>query len=824
MLDSLSGAPDGRRRRCSVVGGVLLLLFSAINAYASDAPASIAEATEGYEHHPGFLDLYFSADEHKLYLAVPARGTDALYVNYLAAGVGSNDIGLDRGQIGNTRYVELQVRGDRVLIVQPNLDYRARSDNPDERRAVTEAFASSVLAALPIKARDDQQVLADLTDFAISDVHGVATRLKASKQGTYQLDSSRSLVLGDGLAAFEQNTVVEALLTFSGQEPGRFVQDVTPTPQALSVRIRHDFVAAPPPGFRSRAYHPRSGGFSRSYLDYASTLDQPLRKQIVVRHRLQLDPQSGKTVEPIVYYVDRGAPEPIRSALMEGASWWSTAFTNAGYADGFRVELLPEGVSPLDIRYNVIQWVHRATRGWSYGWGVIDPRTGEIVKGHVTLGSQRVRQDQLIAQALTAPFGEGGDSGAAARELALARLRQLAAHEVGHTLGLAHNFAASGQDDASVMDYPHPNIRLQASGIIDLSQAYSVGAGRWDLHAIDYLYRNFAEGDEQDGLQSIIKNSAHLAYLSDADSRSPSTAAPNAHLWDNGRDPLARLDELMRIRQGALNSFSADVLPPGSPLYEAEARLVPVYLLHRYQLEAVAKLVGGVDYRYGLRGEPVPSPTPVAAARQQQAIKAVLDASSVERLVLAEHILAMMQPPDSESSRTREYFTHGTGRVFDPLAPVRAGAQLSAQLLLDPHRAQRLVAQHARDRSLPSLDELLRQVAQRCIQMETVSASSEDEATVTWRFTGENPRGLASREIAWTFTRELQRLSIDPSASQAVRTATMDTLRGLQRWASERTYSSSFARQLEAELMRFLEEPESELIGPRHPIPPGSPI
>jgi hypothetical protein len=789
----------------------VLLLATASPAAAAaeqaEPPPSISAFTEGDRHLPGFLDLYWSADDGKVRIAVPTGGRDALYVNYLAAGIGSNDIGLDRGQIGNTRFVRFEVRADRVLIVQPNLDYRAGSDNPDERRAVDEAFATSVLAALPVVARDDDRVLADLTELAITDVHGVADRLASTGQGSYQPDTARSAVIGEALAAFPRNTIVESLLTLTGTDTGDYLDSVTPSSEAVSVRIRHEFIAPPPDGFRRRQYHPRSGGFARRYIDYAVPLSAPLEQRMVVRHRLERDSSTGRTVEPIVYYVDRGAPEPIRSALLEGASWWSEAFAAAGFPDGFRVELLPEGVSPLDIRYNVIQWVHRATRGWSYGWGVIDPRTGEIIKGHVTLGSQRVRQDQLIGEALTAPFGASGDGGQAARALALARLRQLAAHEVGHTLGLAHNFAASTQQNASVMDYPHPYVRLDGDGNVDLSAAYSTSIGSWDRHAISYLYTPFEPQREAAGLRAILARGANLVYLSDADARSPATGATSlGHVWDNGEDAIARFDELMAVRERALQGFSSAVLREDAQLYEAEARLVPVYLLHRYQFGAVVKLIGGADYAYGLRGERPATPTPVPAARQQAALDALLAALSPDALKLDRNVLAVMGPPGPESDRSREYFTHHSGRLFDPLAPARAAAQLGAQLLLDPTRAQRLLNQHMLDEELPGLTGYLDRITGELVRIDVT----------------EDYTGMVTREVAWTVVHELQRLSIDDAASQPVRTAARHALATVLDWAERN--SDPYSRRLHAMLAEFLEEPDAELIGPRHPVPPGSPI
>jgi uncharacterized protein DUF5117/uncharacterized protein DUF4953 len=469
---------------------------------------TILEKTAGTEKFAGYFNLYWDAKQGKLWLEIDKWGTEFLYQSGLSAGIGSNDIGLDRGQLGATRIVRFERSGPKILLLQENLDYRAVSNDADERRAVRDSFAESALWGFTVAAEEKDHALVDATEFFLRDAHGVPAALRRTKQGAYHLDASRCAIYHPQTRNFPLNTEVEATLTFAGDDPGQWVHQVTPSPESITVREHHSFVQIPPPGYKPRAYDPRSSFFGITYMDYAAPISEPIVKRFIARHRLEKkDPKAAvsEPVQPIVYYLDRGAPEPIRSALLEGARWWNQAFEAAGYKNAFRVELMPEGSDSMDLRYNVIQWVHRATRGWSYGAGVIDPRTGEIIKGHVTLGSLRVRQDYLIAEGLLAPYGKGRPVSPKMQEMALARLRQLAAHEVGHTLGLMHNYSASTVNRSSVMDYPPPYVKLGADGTPDLSEAYATGIGEWDKVSIAFGYQDLPPGaDEHAALNKIL--------------------------------------------------------------------------------------------------------------------------------------------------------------------------------------------------------------------------------------------------------------------------------------------------------------------------------
>lgn len=678
------------------------ILFTA-NLWAQTP--SITEKTEGLTKTEGFFDYYYDDNEAKLWLEVDKLNFEFLYANYLAAGVGSNDIGLDRSQQGGQRVVYFEKRGPKLFMIQPNLNYIARSDNELEKKSVREAFASSVLAAFKIEAASDNSYLIDLTPFLIRDAHDVIGRLRGRGEGNYSLDKNRSTIYEEGTFNFPKNTEFETMLTFAGSNPGRQVRSVVPSPTSITVRQHHSFVELPDDDYEPRMYDPRGGFYPTSFMDYASPIDEPMMIQFINRHRLEKknpEAEISEAVEPIVYYLDNGTPEPVRSALLDGARWWNEAFEAIGYKDAFQVRVLPDDAHPLDIRYNVINWVHRSTRGWSYGGSVVDPRTGEIIKGNVLLGSLRVRQDYMIATGLLAPFEEGAEENPEMMEMALARIRQLSAHEIGHTLGIYHNFAASVNGRESVMDYPHPKVDIK-NGELDLSDAYDTGMGEWDKVTIAFGYQDFPDGvDEAEALNEILEN-AHsdgLKYISDSDARPQGGAHPFAHLWDYGTDVTSQLSHVLEVRKIALENFGEASIPAGTAMTKLHDVLVPIYLFHRYQLEGTVKLIGGLDYSYKIKGDNQPTPEIVDLRTQEKALDEMLKAINPEVLALPENVLELIpvRPPGMPS--TRELFRGNTGPAMDALGIAQTAADVPLSLILHPQRANRLVEYHARDNNL----------------------------------------------------------------------------------------------------------------------------
>ncbi|MEM6457087.1 MAG: zinc-dependent metalloprotease, partial [Acidobacteriota bacterium] len=661
-----------------------------------------------------------------------------LMIDALVRGLGSNPVGLDRGRLGPGRVVHVRRFGRQVLFEMPNLSYRAVSDNPAEARAVAESFATSVVWGATIEARDpDGRALVDLSSFLVRDSVGVSSALRQADQGTYALDAARSAVDLDAARIFPDNAVFDAVLTFglaSGQDAGIEVEATAPDPSAITVRTRHTWVRLPDDGYQPRRFDPRGGSWAYDHVDYAAPLAAPLRRSFIGRHRLiKRDPTAARSepVEPIVFYLDPGAPEPVRSALLDGARWWEEAFDAAGFIDGYRVEILPPDAHPLDARYNVIQWVHRATRGWSYGNSVVDPRTGEIIKGHVTLGSLRVRHDIRLFEGLLGADATGTGAADDPVVLSLARLRQLSANEFGHTIGLVHNFAASTYGGrASVMDYPAPLVRLGEDSNLDVSQAYGVGLGAWDVHAVRFAYAQFAPGvDEAQALDDLLATGMRdgLVFLSDVDARPPGAAEPRASLWDNGSDPVVALREAMAVRAHALARFGPDRLPAGQPLGRLEEVLGPTYFYHRYQAEAAAKVLGGVHYDYALRGDAtaaaigVNRARPLPAADQRAALDALLDVITPASLDLPEALLEVLLPPAfgdqfpsaGDVMRRERFRADHTAPIFDPLGAAATAADQVLGFVLQPERLARMVEQHRRDAALPDANVVIDAIVAR---------------------------------------------------------------------------------------------------------------
>ena len=786
----------------------------------------IADRTASMQKIDGFFPLYWDEATGSLFLEIPKLGQDVLYVNGLSSGVGSNDIGLDRAQLGGTAIVNFQRVGPRVLMVQPNLDWRANSDNPAERKALEDAFAKSILWGFQVAAESSGRVLVDFTDFIMRDTHNVGPRI-----GGHRFDRTRSAVNVEGTKGFPKNTEIDVTSTFVndgaaaggrggggggvGQIGGR-LSDVAPNPGAVTVRQHHSIIELPDNQYKPRKMDPRSGYFGVDYSDYALPLGEDLRVRLINRHRLvKKDPNAAMSepVEPIIYYVDRGAPEPIRSALVEGGKWWNEAFEAAGFRNAFQVEIMPEGADPMDVRYNTITWVHRSTRGWSYGSSIVDPRTGEILKGHVTLGSLRWRQDYLIFEGLLSPYQTGTEKPAILEQTALARIRQLSAHEIGHTIGLGHNYYNSTKGRISVLDYPHPLIKLRADGTMDFSDAYDVGIGEWDKVSIKYGYQQFPAGaDEAAELRKILDEAwdQDLRYMSNQDL----DLHPGVDQWNNGTDNAAELMRMLELRRAALEGFGERAIRAGRPMALIEEALVPVYLHHRYAVDALQSTLGGQQYIYAIRGDGRTPTRWAPAAMQNAALDALMAALKLSDLVLPSQVLQSIPPRPPGFGANREMFPRLTGGAFDPVSPAIAATEIVLSGMLTPTRAARLVAQKAVDNTLPGLEDVINRLV---VTVFDARPANTYEAEINRAM----ERALLTRLMALS----------ESAPSTQVRAIATQALKALPARvtvaAANTTNPTERAhRQLIADdVKRFMERPYTELRPAATPAPPpGAPI
>jgi hypothetical protein len=770
------------------------ILLCAAGLPTITAAQTLAERTADMERQDGFVPFHWDDAEGRIYLEIDRFGQDFLYLRSLATGIGSNALGVDRGEIFDEFIARFERSGSAVHLVLQNPGFRAATNRTDAlTRSVEESFPTSTLASWPIVAEEGGRALVDATGFFLEDAVDLSGRLERAGQGTFRIDAERSRMHMPRTRAFPENTEVEATLTFASTAPGSEIRAHTPDGRALTVRQHHSFVQLPDDGYQPRAFDPRSGVYAMSFFDYGKSFDEEYVTRYAVRHRLQKrDPgaERSEPVEPIIYYLDSAVPEPYRTAFVEGGEWWNLVFEAAGWIDAFRIEDMPEDMDPMDARYHVIQWVHRTEAGSSIGPSFRDPRTGEIIKAAVRMDSHRSLADyNLYAGALPATAGGGsaptprdwGDPepevflGAGggldwmtrlapdvtAEEFAMARRRQHSAHEIGHTLGLAHNFIAASYGRASVMDYPAPLIE-SVGGEIRMADAYREGPGAYDTLAIRWAYTEVPESAEGAVLEAIIQDGMErgLAFITNSDENAASSY-PNATTWINGSDVLDEFERIIGVRRVLIDRFDESAIDPGEAMWRLGERFVPVYLHHRFQIDAVVKEIGGMAFRYGVRGDAEPVTELIPGDRQRRALDLLIASLSPGELDVPEDVLRVLAPRPFGHAPIRVSFDSEAGPAFDHLGVARTLSRMVLGGVLHPRRMARVAAFSERDTSLPTTTEVVGRLVdgtwtgsdgplQRVVQRELVDVlmnlAGEAGATVEARAAAEwGLRRIAAR-------------------------------------------------------------------------------
>lgn len=791
-----------------------LLLFTSIT-HAQGLP-SIADKVVDTMRMDGYFNIFWDEANGKMYWEIDKLDTEFLYSVSMASGLGSNPVGIDRGQLGGSYILSAKRVGPRVLLVEPNYRYRADSANPLERQAVVDAFAPSVLWGFDIAAASGNSILVDATDFFLRDARDVIGNIARRNQGTYTLDRSRSAFYLENTKTFPENIEIETMLTFASRNPGNLVNGVAASGESVTLRQHHSFVKLPDDNYVTRISDPRIGTNGPTIYDYSTAIGDDMMVRLVGRHRLEKkDPNAARSeaVEPIVYYVDSGTPEPIKSALIVGASWWNQAYEAAGFINAFQVRELPAGADPQDVRYNMIHWTHRQTRGYSYGATVSDPRTGEIIKGNVNLGSLRLRQDYLHGQGLVPGFEYlevVADNNSASVNMALDRVRQLSAHEVGHTLGFPHNYVGSATGRESVMDYPAPLVEITEDGKLDLSNAYPQRIGEYDKLAVRYAYEQFPDGaNEAEELAKIVQESLDrgLLFMDHNNNSFVGAGHQFAGVWDNGDNLVDQLKHEIEVRRIGLANFSAAMIRNGEPLSELEYVLLPLYMHHRFQLNSAAQSIGGADYRYALRGDGQIPFTIIEAEEQRDALETVLSTLSVDFLTLPQDILALL-PPAAHRHNQGEVFPGRTGLLFDGLGAAEGSARLTVQSILHPERMARLVAYGSMG-NYPDLEEVI----DRLLEVTWGAATPDSEY-----------RTAVLHVAQRVAVNEMMVQASNEDSSGEVKAILADRLHRLAGELEAVRNPSPYQASVAADIRRWQGRSDNAIPAPALEMPPGDPI